>query len=333
MNIRKVVYLFLASLFLLMPAAVFSSDVKDIKKVEEKTFKLKKGAAIVIEADNGYVKVEGWDGNEVYLKIIKRAWGNNRRRNEEYFEEIEVDIRKTDNKLIIRDMTNREKNNHLFDLLNSDRWRRRTSVDFELKIPKDMVLEILCDEGDVTISDASCKMYIEVDEGDVELKNVYTQHLDVEVDEGDFICKGLNKEGKTKDSRISVRADEGTVEFLNVTAEELEVQCDEGDIILENGSFTVVDIDTDEGDIEFECPIPESGDFRFYTDEGDIYIYVNRSPSVRIELTADDGKIDSDFDLDFDDRDDGEKAYGKIESGSAKLYARTSEGKIVLQKK
>jgi len=54
----------------------------ELKSEEEKTFKMKSGGSITIIGDEGPIKINSWDKQEVYIKITKRVWGRNSRRAE-----------------------------------------------------------------------------------------------------------------------------------------------------------------------------------------------------------------------------------------------------------
>jgi hypothetical protein len=92
-------------------------------------------------------------------------------------------------------------------------------------------------------------------------------------------------------------------------------------------------ISTDEGDIEVSYYPQENGDYRFETDEGDIEITVPKNSDIDVRLQTSEGRIDTEFDLEVYDRDDGEAVDGIIGKNLSYLKAYTDEGYIVLLKK
>ena len=47
----------------------------EVSRVEEKTFKMSADGSVSVIGDEGCIEVKGWDKEEVYLKMTKRAWG------------------------------------------------------------------------------------------------------------------------------------------------------------------------------------------------------------------------------------------------------------------
>lgn len=59
---------------------------------EAKSFDIKAGGLLVLEADDGYIHIDTWNKDEIELTMHKLAFGRNRRDAEEKLEEIEIDI-------------------------------------------------------------------------------------------------------------------------------------------------------------------------------------------------------------------------------------------------
>ncbi len=302
----------------------------ELKFEEEKTFKMKSGGSITVIGDEGSIKINSWDKQEVYLKITKRVWDRNSRRAEEIMENIEVEIEHSDNLLYIREM-NDDENFRFSNIFHSDKWRRHSEhqVDYDLKVPREINLKIENDEGNVEIADITGSLRLSLDEGDVILNNLESSKIDVAVDEGDLVCK--NARGVS--SSLFVNIDEGSVRLSNCEFAALDLESDEGDFILNGLVIKDGDFQSDEGDIEADFSLLADGSCKMRTDEGDIFIRVPENFNGQLRFQAREGRIRSDFPLSVRSwGDDGERVDDVLGESLARLSVYTEEGNITLKK-
>ena len=87
---------------------VFSLSInsfsREVISKEDKSFKLKYGSTITVIADDGFIKVNSWDKEEVRLKMTKRAWAKSKRIATEKLKRIEIDIDQSENRLYIQQL-------------------------------------------------------------------------------------------------------------------------------------------------------------------------------------------------------------------------------------
>lgn len=305
----------------------------EVKKVEEKTFKVAAGGYISVEGNEGFIKVNSWDKPEVHLIMTRRAGGRSEKDAEKNLEKIDIRIDQYDNRLDIRLIKTREKNDISFwDLFDPDTWGehgRSPTVDFELTVPKEINLKLVNDEGDVVVKSIFGNVEIHIDEGDIEISDVEFNELNLSTDEGDI--DGVNL--KNPDGRLTIEVDEGDVLFQNVNVRRLKVECDEGDITIENLSCNSCNISTDEGDVELDVSLTENDRYGISADEGNISFYLPHDPDVKLNLEAEDGSIKSDFNVRISKKDDRRICRDTIGTGNALIEAYTDEGTIYLKKR
>ena len=306
----------------------------EISRVEEKTFKLSPNGSVSLTADEGSIMVKTWEKDEVYLKMTKRAWGRNRHEAERLLNEIQVQIYKDDDHLVIKELDHgRGEHFNFFDLFDGNFWRekgwRRGVVDYELTVPRKVRLRLKADEGDVEILEAAGELTIDVDEGDVKLERVSSEKIQVNVDEGDVKIYGNDNKSQTF---CSVNTDEGRILVEDGMFEELSLRADEGDIVLRNIKASHFLLSSDEGDIWVDFQPIENGVYRMRTDEGDIEIFLPPDVSLRVRMRTEEGNIESDFNLPVIKRNDGEVMEGVIGHDGGVLKAYTNEGDIFLGK-
>lgn len=304
-------------------------------RIEEKHYPMPSGGRIVLTADDGDIEISSWEREEVYLKITKRTWGENSREADQILENMEIEIREEKDGLVIREMDTRETENqfHLLDLFDPNFWRDRGRsggvVDFELTVPEHIHLRLRCDEGNVNVSRIQGEIYIEVDEGDVDLKDIVTPQMIVGVDEGDVDVRKIESQDR---GMINIETDEGSILIEEGQIGEADIGADEGDIIFRNVVVERFWFGTDEGDIEVDFHPMKNGKYRLEADEGDVEISLRDDADLQVVLQTNEGWIDSDFDLDVRRRDEAERAEGTIGQGEGTLRVYTEEGDIRLLK-
>jgi DUF4097 and DUF4098 domain-containing protein YvlB len=317
---------------LLLSCPAVSSYSSEVKKIEEKSFKIRPGGHIAIEGDEGFIKINSWDKAEVNLIMTKRAWGRSQEDAEQNLKKIEVSINEYDNRLDIRLVKERDRKNYSFwDLFDRDAWseRRSPTIDFELTVPKEINLNLVNDEGDVFVKSIIGDVEIRADEGDIEISDVAFNELNISVDEGDIDGFDL----KNPDGRLTIEVDEGDVLFENVNVRRLKVECDEGDITIKKLSCNSGTITTDEGDIELDVALNENDRYRVSSDEGDVSVYLPTNPDVKLDLEAEDGGIRSDFNVSISKKDDRRVCRDTIGNGNALIEVYTDEGTIYLKRR
>ena len=310
-----------------------SSYCDEVKKVEEKSFKMAPGGHISIEGDEGFIKINSWDKPEVHLVMTKRAWGRSQADAEKNLKKIEVRISEYDDRLDIKLVKERDSKNYSFwDLFDPDTWSehgRSPTVDFELTVPKEINLKLINDEGDVTVKSIIGDVEIHVDEGDIAISDLVFNELTLSVDEGDIDGVDLIN----PDGRLAIEVDEGDVLFEDVRVRRLKVECDEGDISIKDLSCNSCTINTDEGDIELDISLNKNDRYRVYADEGNVSFYLPDAPDVKLDLEAEDGSIRSDFEVRISKKDDRRICRDTIGDGNALIEIYTDEGTIYLRRR
>ena len=313
--------------------ALAAGTREEITKTEERTFDFTAGGRIQVIGDAGFIRVESWDKNEVYLRYTKRAWDSNRRSAERRLEDLQVEISDQSGQLSIRQVPGfEEKDFNFFDLFDPDRWshsRHASRIEFELKVPRQCHLLLEADEGDITVRQIEGEVQADSDEGNIVLENISHGEVSVETDEGEIDCRQLQLE----DYRLQLSSDEGTVRASDVTARSLWAETDEGDLVLLRINAAGGKLNSDEGDIEFEAARFDEGTWNIVTDEGDVELFLPTDADTELALESDDGNIRSDFTLErISDDDNLERRSGRLGEGRARLEIYTDEGNISLRR-
>jgi len=314
---------------------IFANTREEITKIEERTFDFTPGGRIQVSGDAGFIRVESWDKNEVYLRYTKRAWESNRRNAEMRLEDLQVEISDQPGQLSIRQVPGfEEKKFRFIDLFDPDRWahsRYASRIDFELKVPRQCHLVLEADEGDITVLTIEGEVKIDSDEGNIKVENLAHGEVSLGTDEGEIDCRNLQLE----DYRLSLASDEGTQRVNEVSARAVWAEADEGDIILSRVNASGGKLTTDEGDIDLDVERFDDGTWNISADEGDVELFVPAHADADISLESDRGDIRTDFNLrdDSDKNDRRQRQSGRLGEGRARLEIITDEGNISLRRR
>ncbi|MFQ5676374.1 MAG: DUF4097 family beta strand repeat-containing protein [bacterium] len=324
----------LARMFILLfvfSGAISNAFGREIKSVEEHTFKLSHGGSVTLIANDGAVVVKSWEKPEAFLKITKRVWARNTERANEILKDLRIDIDHSDDRLVIREVAGRD-HFRFSSIFKSDRWHRdfEHQIDYELTVPNRINLEIENDEGNVEITQITGSLSVENDEGDVLLNDLESIEIDISVDEGNLLCKNV----RGARSSLQVSIDEGSVRVSNSEFASLDLESDEGDFILNDVTLKEGDFQSDEGDIEADLRLLTGGNCKMRTDEGDIFIRILDDIVARLRLQTQEGRIRSDYPLSANKwGDEGEKLQGILGQGQpvSSLRVYSEEGNITLR--
>jgi hypothetical protein len=315
--------------------SVFPKPFEEIIKTEERTFDFNAGGRIQVIGDAGFIRVESWDKNEVYLRYTKRVWDSSRRNAETRLENLQVEITDQPGQLSIRQVPGfDERNFDFFDLFDPDRWghtRHASRIEFELKVPRQCHLILEADEGDIFVRQIEGEVKVDSDEGNIDLENLARGEVSAGTDEGEINCRNLQLD----DYRLQLASDEGSVRANEVVARSVWAETDEGDIVLQQVSAGGGKLNSDEGDIELEATRFDEGSWSLAADEGTIELFIPANADVEISLESNNGNIGSDFDLELvsDNEDHVERRSGRLGEGRARLEIYTDEGDISLRRR
>ena len=326
--------LFFCALAILLIVFSAGAMAVEVKKEEVKTVAFKVGGTVHLSALEGNMVVQGWDRDEVQIRMVKRAWGRSEREAQALLDAIEVVIREGNDRLMIRETPSEGQRRHtIFDVFDRDFWEERgwrsQVVDFELRVPRHVQLRLEGDEGDVELSQLQGKISVEMDEGDIHVDSVETDDLEIRIDEGDVSVNGCRDVGG---GLLKIDADEGRIRIENCRFDEMDLASDEGDLILTEVTVRRLWLTADEGDVEADFQPVKNGNYRIEVEEGDIELVLAESPELDVKLMAREGQIDSDFRVRVRDLDDGSVMEGQLGgNANGQLKAVTDEGDILIR--
>lgn len=306
----------------------------------EKEFDLGDGGTVRLRTNDGKVTITAWNKDKVQVKALKKVYASDRDLAKDLLEEIEIRMDMRGKVLTIRVIEpQRRTRSGIFN--QRDRWE--SSVIFDIKVPKEVSLEIEADGSDVSISGTEGKIVIATDEGGHDIESVKSDEMRLSTDEGDIRLTDISILEKNGDLDVSITVDEGRVYVSDAIVTTLDIQTDEGDVKLEDVRLKELYIELDEGDVTANIVPAKDCRIRIETDEGDIRLRIPEDSSVSFDLFSDDGRIRTDFEHERRDRDsDRDRRYrdrhedstsrirGKVGDGDGVIRIYTDEGSITL---
>jgi hypothetical protein len=145
---KIILFVFLYGCFSILTASTLEETFK--KQINGDDIKF-----VSVNNQNGNIEVSGWSGNQIEITAYKKVRTDNRERAEQLMEHLEIDINISGNELRIETIHPRRQKNHdsgflswLFSLGDNG----GASVDYVIKVPQKMDLDLNSTNGEVNVS-------------------------------------------------------------------------------------------------------------------------------------------------------------------------------------
>jgi len=297
----------IAIIALLVLGILFTSATyaKDLKKLHEKTFEVKKGEKLKISASIADLNIRTADKNEVEVKVFGNSKAESR---------MKFSFEKTSYGVFVK----AEKDgNWVSNLFGSNIDAR-----IDVTVPKEFELELSTSGGDITIGNLNGKVYAQTSGGDIEVSNAngnfnaYTSGGDIKVHKH----TGYSK----------VETSGGDIIFKECTGDAI-CSTSGGDIDVETTDGKI-DLSTSGGDIKFYYHGENRG-ISLDTSGGDIYAYLPGSIKADAALSTSGGSVTCKIKATNVTKESSSKFIGELNGGGQKMVAKTSGGDIVVKEK
>lgn len=156
-------------LFLISQHLIFASTVRETFK---KSIHFSEGGFLSLSNSNGNVDIISWDKDEVEIIAYKEVRSSDRKSAEKLIEKLEVEIRQSDDEIIIK--THHPKGSSGSGFFS---WLFGTggvsfSVEYEIKVPKRTDLNIHTTNGGLRIEDVTGRMRLESTNGKINARDI-----------------------------------------------------------------------------------------------------------------------------------------------------------------
>jgi DUF4097 and DUF4098 domain-containing protein YvlB len=305
---------------------------------------------------SGEIKIESHPENKVIIDAFKVVKADNHEKAKRMADEIEVIIENRDSQIEIKTRYPSRRSRGLMRRLFSSGGSISMRVDYHILVPQEIDLNILGTSGDVSISDISGEVEVNVTSGDLSARRIEGD-IDLESTSGDMEI--FNVEGditvRATSSDLEMSAITGNVQISstsgNTSVEEIagSVRIDKtsGDVYLDrirgniqvsssSGDLIVdqveggLDLETSSGDIEVETEIWPEYEYHAETSSGSIDLTLPEDSDAQVALRTSSGSIKSELPLVLSTISRN-SFRGELGSGGPEIHLVTSSGEIKLR--
>jgi DUF4097 and DUF4098 domain-containing protein YvlB len=224
-----------------------------IEETVEETFVVDGPAVLDLEADFGNVTVTGTAGDQVQVIARLSLWGADE---EDARQQVDVQMIQEGNRINVQ-VVRPEWHYVFFASTRSPR------VDFEVRVPSEVSLQLVTSSGDLAVSDVIGTANLETDFGSIEVEEM-TGPISAQSDSGDITFIGLSEGGN-----LEVKTNFGELILRDITADSLTARSDSGDIQVEEvTSEGVLDLKTNFGSLTVQDVAAER--LTAHSDSGEI---------------------------------------------------------------
>ncbi len=305
---------------------------KDIDKEYHESFDVKKGDVLHLEQGDGNVSITPWDKDILDIKVAYHAEIHSLIGDRDV--EFNIEFSRKGNTIYVIE------HKRVSGELHLGSYRER-EYRYTIRAPRYLILELECDDGDVNIEDWEGDIACNMDDGDLNLKNINSSEIELRIEDGDLVLKNINsalfidsEDGdieitECKTSEANIRVEDGDIEIRQGEGK-FEIVTEDGDIQIESMRTTFLRIRGEDGDITVHLlKVPEI-DLNVQSDDGDITIDAEYGISADISINTDDGPVDVDL-VDPDDYEKGKHYFeGSMHGGKGKIKLRTNDGYVRL---
>ena len=307
---------------------------EDLSREYHETFDVEEGAKLVLRHGDGDVEITPWSTDQLDVQVRYRAkathvgWSKG--------SEFKVEFRRDGDAIYVIGHEPKRVS------IGISTYREYEYV-YEIKAPDYLRLELEGEDGDVEISDWRGSIRMELEDGDVELRNIDSVLTEVALEDGDLEIDRIRGE-------LLIECEDGDIELFDCHSERGRVRAEDGDITIDRctGNFEITiadgdarlskltaddsDIRSSDGTVELALLPSDNLDLNIRVGDGDVVMNLDPAVSARFEFETDDGDIRVHAADVTDLEQSRRRVTGRIGAGAGSIYVRTNDGSVVLRR-
>jgi hypothetical protein len=322
-----------AAATLLAIGAASTTAAKQVDKDFQQSFDVQQGVNLILEHGDGDVTIEPWEKDVIDVAVRYHIEYTNVGVGSQ--PDLDVEFEQSGNTVRV---LGREKGSVSIGF----HTERRLEYTYTIQAPSYTQLELRGDDGSVSIHDWAADIDCTLEDGDVDVRDVTCDRVDLEISDGDVRLEGLR-------AQLSIDAEDGDVDIDDSTLKEcridgedgavtvrrsagdFEIDVEDGDVELQQVSASRLTLRADDGSLDLDLLGTDHADWDIETEDGDVSIRMAAGTSADVSITSQDGRIR----LDLPDEQALEKtkhsASGKIHGGQGRIRVRTGDGDVTLR--
>jgi len=164
------------------------------------------------------------------------------------------------------------------------RMGRGIESDLDISVPEGSSIDVGAVSADIEVSDVRGEQRLHTVSGDVDTESAASD-VTAESVSGDVEVNGDKSDAETQASTVS-----GDVTLFRVSGT-VSGESVSGDVIVDEGSFSRVDLSTVNGELVFQAELQKDGKFSAETVNGDVDVELAGKVSARIDVSTFNGRI------------------------------------------
>ena len=269
------------------------------------------------KSNDGWITVTGGDVAEcsVTATIIARADSDEKARR--IAEEAKVKLEKFGSKLTVK-------------LEKPILWTNESvDIQIEAMVPKNCNVELVTDDGNITIENINGNIEVKTDDGGVNLSQI-SGDVKVRCNDGSVTIQDVTTDSKSRKDVgwIDIQTDDGKVTQSRIVGN-IKVRSNDGSTRVE-GVIGDVNIQSDDGRITviYSEDAGSVCNVSLVTNDGEIDFTAPANFSANVEVITDDGSIDTGLPIKVVGKLGKNGIKGTIGTGEGRLYIKTDDGSV-----
>jgi DUF4097 and DUF4098 domain-containing protein YvlB len=328
---RRTVFALFAAVLLM--ASTISAEAREIKKYFHESFDVGKGSILHLRHGDGDVTITPWDKDVLDVEVRYRAESKTFGIGGKHH--FSVEFRETGS--VIHVMGKEESSSSI-----GFHHYKLHEYAYTIRAPEYLELTLDGDDGDVDIEDWQGKIECTLEDGDIDLRSIFSGQTSIDLEDGDLRIDGLEgdllfngedgdivlRDAKTQQCRI--RLEDGDV-TIKRSEGEFEINVEDGDIDLDRVRARLLEVSAEDGDIELDLLKVDRIDLDIRAYDGDVTVNLEPGMSAIFSIDTHDGRIKTDLPGAQDVEKERDHTSGEIGDGEGRINIRTADGNITLR--
>ena len=285
-----------------------------------------------LDSDIGSIQLETSGKNMVEVQVIQEFRGWSRDKIDEFLEDFTVEFNQSGNEIEIIGKLRREWKSGWWDHLK---------VEFIIKVPVQFNVDLNTSGGSISVEDLEGEAEAHTSGGSLSFGNI-TGKVSGHTSGGSIQLEGSRGDAylRTSGGSISIGEVEGDVDAktsggsvsIRKAAGEVNASTSGGSVTVEEVKGAI-DASTSGGSVTAYISEQPQKDCRLKTSGGTVTVYMDENIAVDLDAKSSSGRVDCDFKILIQGRQDEKWLRGEINGGGPELYLRTSGGNIYIEKR
>jgi DUF4097 and DUF4098 domain-containing protein YvlB len=314
-------------------ASAISAEASKITKYFHESFDVKKGFILHLQHGDGDVTITPWDQNVLDVEVRYRA---------EYQTvgiggklEFDVEFKKTGDVIHV---IGREKCSGSIGFHSHKRYEHT----YTIRAPEYLELNLDGEDGDVDVENWQGNIDCTLEDGDVNLRDIFSDQTNVNLEDGDLHVDGLEgdllvdgEDGDVvlRDAKIGkcrIRLEDGDL-TIKRSRGDFEINTGDGDVTLDQVRAGMLDIRAEDGEIEVDLLKTEGIDLDIRAGDGNVTVDLESGMSTSFSIDTDEGRIKTDLPASENFEKGRRRISGEIHGGEGRIRIRTVDGNVILR--